>query len=153
MDSDRHSTADNQAACLFFRSHSVIHSDLFSTAPVPRCSDYYRSTRPQSVVTVSSWALGLGWTMTVWGTPAGPAARRPPSWWLTTSPWRPTRSSGPHVAVITSPASWSESAYQISATPQNHLVIRGLRKKNALGCQSNIFGGQRSTQVTDGSWQ
>lgn len=86
----------------------------FFHCPRPCSRDYYQSTRPQSV-TVSSWVLGSGWTMTVWGTPAGPAARRLPSWWLTTSPWRQTRSSGPPVAGITSPASWSESAYQISA--------------------------------------
>lgn len=75
-----------------------------------------RST--QSIITVSGWALGSGWTMTGWAMPAGRAARRLPSWWLTTSPWRPTRSSGRPAAAITSPASWSESAYQISAKPQ-----------------------------------
>lgn len=84
------------------------------------------------VFNVSSRALGLGWTMTVWGMPVAPAARRPPSWWLPTSPWRPTRSSGPPVAEITSPASWSES--DIYRTTNNLGIIEVCPKENWLGC-------------------
>lgn len=99
------------AACLAFSIPVIIPTCAFLCH---LCTS--RST--QSIIAVSCGALGSEWTMTGWAMPAGRAARRRPSWWLTTSPWRPTHSSGRPAAAITSPASWSESAYQISAKPK-----------------------------------